>query len=118
MDPAGRATLSYELETFLDAGTAPIYFGFGSMHVPQDLGQVTIQTARVLGRRAIVSRGWDDLSLLNSTAHPSATATADSLTNAVERTLRPQVAVRAASVAAAVRRDGAQVAAQLLFRHL
>ena len=179
MDPAGRATLSYELETFLDPGTAPIYFGFGSMHVPQDLGQVTIQTARVLGRRAIVSRGWADLSLLDSerdcltvdevnyqalfkrvaavvhhggagtttaaallgapqvvipqmydqyywakrihdldigTAHPSGTPTTDSLTSALERTLRPQVAVRASSVAAAMRRDGAQAAAQLLIR--
>jgi len=171
--------LSYELERFLDAGSAPVYFGFGSMHVPQDLGQVMIQTARALGRRAIVSRGWADLSLLDSerdcltvdevnyqalfkrvaavvhhggagtttaaallgapqvvipqmydqyywakrihdldigTAHPSGTPTTDSLTSALERTLRPQVAVRAASVAAAMRRDGAQAAAQLLIR--
>jgi vancomycin aglycone glucosyltransferase len=52
-----------ELETFLDAGEPPVYFGFGSMRAPQDLGQVMIQTARALGRRAIVSRGWADLSL-------------------------------------------------------
>ena len=55
--------LSPELETFLETGEPPVYFGFGSMRAPQDLGQVMIQTARALGRRAIVSRGWADLSL-------------------------------------------------------
>jgi len=57
--------LSPELETFLDAGEPPVYFGFGSMHAPQDPSQVMIQTARALGRRAIVSRGWADLSLVD-----------------------------------------------------
>ena len=52
-----------ELETFLDAGEPPVYFGFGSMRAPQGLGQVMIHAARALGRRAIVSRGWADLSL-------------------------------------------------------
>jgi vancomycin aglycone glucosyltransferase len=56
--------LSRELETFLDAGDPPVYFGFGSMRAPQDLGQVMIRTARALGRRAIVSRGWADLSVV------------------------------------------------------
>jgi vancomycin aglycone glucosyltransferase len=55
--------LSSELQTFLDAGPPPVYFGFGSMRAPQDLGQVMIQAARALGRRTIVSRGWADLSL-------------------------------------------------------
>ena len=58
--------LSPELETFLDAGEPPVYFGFGSMRAPQDLSQVMIQTARALGRRAIVSRGWADLSLVDN----------------------------------------------------
>jgi vancomycin aglycone glucosyltransferase len=57
--------LSPELETFLDAGEPAVYFGFGSMRAPQDLGQVMIETARALGRRAIVSRGWADLSLVD-----------------------------------------------------
>src|SRR5262245_5755987 len=57
--------LSPELETFLDAGEPPVYFGFGSMRAPQDLGQVMIQAARALGCRAIVSRGWADLSLVD-----------------------------------------------------
>jgi vancomycin aglycone glucosyltransferase len=30
--------LSRELETFLDAGEPPVYFGFGSTRAPQDLG--------------------------------------------------------------------------------
>jgi vancomycin aglycone glucosyltransferase len=57
--------LSPELEAFLDAGEPPIYFGFGSIRAPEDLGQVVIKSARALGRRAIVSRGWADLSLVD-----------------------------------------------------
>lgn len=57
--------LSAELETFLDAGEPPVYFGFGSIRAPQDLSRVMVQSARALGRRAIVSRGWADLSLLD-----------------------------------------------------
>jgi vancomycin aglycone glucosyltransferase len=36
------------------------------MRAPQDLSQVMIQTARALGLRAIVSRGWADLSLVDN----------------------------------------------------
>jgi vancomycin aglycone glucosyltransferase len=50
-----------ELETFLATGEPPVYFGFGSTRAPQDLSQVMIQSARALGRRAIVSRGWAEL---------------------------------------------------------
>jgi vancomycin aglycone glucosyltransferase len=57
--------LSAELETFLDAGQPPVYFGFGSMRAPHDLGQVMVQTARALGRRAIVYRGWADLTVVD-----------------------------------------------------
>ena len=53
--------LSPELQAFLDAGEPPVYFGFGSIRAPQGLSQVMIETARALGRRAIVSRGWTDL---------------------------------------------------------
>jgi vancomycin aglycone glucosyltransferase len=55
-----------ELETFLEAGEPPVYFGFGSIRAPQDLSRVMIQTARALGRRAIVSRGWADLALMDN----------------------------------------------------
>ena len=57
--------LSRELETFLEAGEPPIYFGFGSMRAAHDLSEVMVRTARALGRRAIVSRGWADLSLVD-----------------------------------------------------
>ena len=60
--------LDPELEGFLDAGDPPIYFGFGSIRAPQDLNQAMIQSARALGRRAIVSRGWADLSLVDDAA--------------------------------------------------
>ena len=48
------------------------------------------------------------------TAHTPGTPTTDSLTNALKHTLQPDVAARAQSIATAVRRDGAQVAAQRL----
>jgi vancomycin aglycone glucosyltransferase len=57
--------LPLELEKFLESGDPPVYFGFGSMRAPQDLSQVMIQTARALGRRAILSRGWAGLSLVD-----------------------------------------------------
>ena len=58
--------LSAELERFLESGEPPVYFGFGSTGVPQDLSQTMIQAARALGRRAIVSRGWAELSLADN----------------------------------------------------
>jgi vancomycin aglycone glucosyltransferase len=57
--------LSPELEAFLDAGEPPIYFGFGSISAPADLSQIMIQSARALGRRSILLRGWADLSLVD-----------------------------------------------------
>lgn len=60
-----RRPLSPELEEFLEAGEPPIYFGFGSIRAPEDLGKTMIETARALGCRAIVQRGWADLSLLD-----------------------------------------------------
>jgi vancomycin aglycone glucosyltransferase len=169
--------LSPELETFLDAGEPAVYFGFGSMRATENLSRVMIQTARALGRRAIMSRGWGDLSLMDNeadclgigevnlqalfkrvaavvhhggagtttlgalagapqviipqmydqhywakrihdlgigTAHAPGTPTTDSLTSALMRTLRPDSAARAQSIATAVRTDGAQTAAQRL----
>ena len=55
--------LPSELETFLDVGEPPVYFGLGSMRAPQGLGHVMVQAARALGRRAVLSRGWADLSV-------------------------------------------------------
>jgi vancomycin aglycone glucosyltransferase len=57
--------LSTELEAFLDAGDPPVYFGFGSIRAPNELSRVMIESARALGRRAIVARGWAELALLD-----------------------------------------------------
>jgi vancomycin aglycone glucosyltransferase len=57
--------LSAELETFLQAGEPPVYFGFGSIRAPQDISRTAIESARALGRRAILLRGWADLSLVD-----------------------------------------------------
>jgi len=54
--------LSSELEAFLDAGEPPVYFGFGSIRAPGNPSQAMIESARALGRRAILYRGWADLS--------------------------------------------------------
>lgn len=56
--------LPTELEAFLQTGEPPVYFGFGSMRASPDVSTVVVQAARALGRRAIVSRGWADLTVL------------------------------------------------------
>jgi vancomycin aglycone glucosyltransferase len=170
--------LEPELEVFLDAGEPPIYFGFGSIKAPQGLSEAIIQTARALGRRVIVLRGWAELSLLDNepdclsigevnqqllfkrvsavvhhggagTTHaaaragapqilipqhydqpywatrvqqlgigtayaPGSTPDTASLTTALEYALQPHVAARAQTIAQAIHRDGAHVAAQRL----
>lgn len=58
--------LSPELEAFLDADEPPVYFGFGSIRAPENLSQVMINSARALRRRALVSRGWADLSVVDN----------------------------------------------------
>ena len=57
--------LTPELEAFLDCGEPPIYFGFGSNRAPDNLNRVMIEAARVHGHRAIVLRGWADLSVID-----------------------------------------------------
>jgi vancomycin aglycone glucosyltransferase len=53
--------LPAELEAFLDAGTPPVYVGFGSMRAPKDIARVAIDAIQAQGRRALVARGWADL---------------------------------------------------------
>jgi len=55
-----------DLESFLESGDPPIYFGFGSTRVPEEAGPVMLHAARALGRRAIVSQGWFDDSLVEN----------------------------------------------------
>ncbi|MDH6545478.1 glycosyltransferase [Streptomyces sp. SPB4] len=59
--------LPADLVEFLDAGTPPVYVGFGSipMRDPQDVARVAIEAIRGQGRRAVLSRGWADLALID-----------------------------------------------------
>lgn len=51
------------LEAFLEAGTPPIYVGFGSipLRAAPEVARVTVEAIRAQGRRAILARGWADL---------------------------------------------------------
>jgi len=54
------------LVAFLDAGTAPVYVGFGSMRgVPEDIARVAIDAIRAQARRVLVGRGWADLTVVD-----------------------------------------------------
>src|SRR5262249_34962075 len=53
--------LPNELEAFLDAGTPPVYVGFGSMRAPHGIARVAIDAIRAHGRRAVIAGGWADL---------------------------------------------------------
>jgi vancomycin aglycone glucosyltransferase len=55
--------LADEIDAFLAAGDPPVYFGFGSVRATPDLARVMIESARALGRRAIILRGWAELTL-------------------------------------------------------
>ena len=177
---ADERPLPREAEAFLDAGDPPVYFGFGSMRASEGLGDVMVEAARALRRRAIVSRGWAALAaasgpdclavdeinqqalfsrvaavvhhggagttttaalagspqvvipqlydqhywaarvgdLAIGTAHEPGAVTTASLTTCLERTLRSEVAERARTIAKAVRRDGAQIAADRLMHEI
>jgi vancomycin aglycone glucosyltransferase len=169
--------LAPEIDAFLAAGDPPVYFGFGSTRAPEGLGAAMVASARALGRRAILSRGWADLALVDDAtdclaigevnqqalfprvaavvhhggagtitaaaragvpqvvipqhydqhywaqrvdalgcgaAHAPGAPTSASLTHALGRALLPEAADRARAVAAAMRSDGALVAAERL----
>jgi vancomycin aglycone glucosyltransferase len=59
--------LPAEVEAFLDAGTPPVYVGFGSMPMlaSTDVARVAIDAIRAQGRRVLVGRGWADLALID-----------------------------------------------------
>ncbi|RZL84457.1 MAG: glycosyltransferase [Rhodococcus sp. (in: high G+C Gram-positive bacteria)] len=168
-----------DLVAFLDAGTPPVYVGFGSMpmRASTDVAQVAVEVIRAQGNRALVSRGWADLALIDDrddcfvvgevnqqalfarvaavvhhggagttttatragapqvvipqavdqpywagrvaelgigTAHDGPTPTFESLSAALGATLTAETRARAIAVAAAIRTDGAMVAAKLL----
>ncbi|MCD9196247.1 glycosyltransferase [Streptomyces albireticuli] len=62
--------LPAELVEFLEAGEPPVYVGFGSMPMgtSEDAARVAIEAIRAQGRRALVGRGWADLTLIDGHA--------------------------------------------------
>lgn len=59
--------LPAELTAFLDAGTPPVYVGFGSIAVPdsKDVARAAVAAIRAHGHRALLSRGWAELALVD-----------------------------------------------------
>ncbi len=58
--------LPAELVAFLDAGSAPVYVGFGSTrHVSAEIALVAIEAIRAQGRRALVGQGWAELEVVD-----------------------------------------------------
>jgi vancomycin aglycone glucosyltransferase len=59
--------LPADLVEFLEAGEPPVYVGFGSMQMvgAPDAAAVAVEAIRAHGRRALVSRGWADLTLID-----------------------------------------------------
>lgn len=57
--------LSRDLTAFLEAGTPPVYVGFGSLPAPKDFARMVIDVVRAHGRRVLVSRGWAELALVD-----------------------------------------------------
>lgn len=57
-----------ELEAFLNAGSRPVYAGFGSMPKQDQAGNVPmiIQAARLAKRRVVIARFWDEPSEFSS----------------------------------------------------
>jgi vancomycin aglycone glucosyltransferase len=58
--------LPAELLAFLDAGAPPVYVGLGSLPAPKDFARTAIDVVRSQGRRALLSRGWAELALVDN----------------------------------------------------
>ena len=57
--------LAPEIEEFLAKGEPPINLGFGSMPPPEGESRTLVDGVRAVGRRAILSRGWAELGLID-----------------------------------------------------
>lgn len=59
--------LPLALESFLKAGAAPVYVGFGSMPTqdPKVAARAAIKAIRAHGRRVVMHHGWADLVLID-----------------------------------------------------
>lgn len=70
-DSLGEGAVSGDLQTWLDAGPAPVFFGFGSMPILQParvLGWVSA-IAQARGLRALVGAGWSEYDTTALPAH-------------------------------------------------
>ncbi len=56
--------LAPELEAFLARGDPPVYLGFGSMPARESVSRTLVEAVRAVGRRAVLSRGWAELDLV------------------------------------------------------
>lgn len=57
--------LPADLLAFLDAGTPPVYVGFGSLPAPKEFARMAIDVIRAQGHRVLLSRGWGNLALVD-----------------------------------------------------
>ncbi|HKN66128.1 MAG TPA: glycosyltransferase [Gemmatimonadaceae bacterium] len=62
--------LAPEIVEFLEAGSPPVYCGFGSIRAPDGIARAMIESVRALGRRVILSRGWAELELVDDIRLP------------------------------------------------
>jgi UDP:flavonoid glycosyltransferase YjiC (YdhE family) len=55
-------------DTWIDSGSPPIYFGFGSMPVPDPAALLTAidEACETLGQRALVCAGWNDFDAIST----------------------------------------------------
>ncbi|RRH86885.1 glycosyltransferase [Mesorhizobium tamadayense] len=53
------------LEAFLEAGSPPVYVGFGSIAVASEAGRAAIEAIRAKGRRTVMAHGWAELGLID-----------------------------------------------------
>ncbi|MET3520282.1 glycosyltransferase [Mesorhizobium abyssinicae] len=53
------------LEAFLEAGSPPVYVGFGSIAVASESARAAIEAVRAHGRRTVLAHGWAELGLID-----------------------------------------------------
>lgn len=65
-EDAGDWRPSAELETFLKAGEAPTYVGFGSMsgRDPERFAKIVIEALAKSGQRGVIATGWGGMSVM------------------------------------------------------
>jgi vancomycin aglycone glucosyltransferase len=64
---ADERLLDTELEAFLEAGSPPVYIGFGSMamNAAPDVARTAVEAVRAQGCRTLLARGWAELAAID-----------------------------------------------------